>query len=164
MPGYAPDPRRTGLPDGGGIRQAEQSALSALACLRWLMHEVDACSDMDVAEVNAPKAATAPEEVHLGDQHPVAIRRYRDGLRPVAIRARTLHIRVEPDRGSCDRRAGACVFAAREDVWLIRMKGLHPPVAVAKGAAGMIGGAVGIVDVRVAVGWNSVVADIWKEH
>src|SRR5690348_7284239 len=102
--------------------QAKQSALSALACLRWLVDKVDARSDMDVAEVNAPKAATAPGEIHLGNQHPVAIRRYRDGLRPVAIRARALHVRIEPDRSSRNRRARARIFAAIEDVWLVGMQ------------------------------------------
>src|SRR6476646_9600052 len=102
------------------------------------MDKIDACSDMDVAEVNAPKAAPAPGEVHLGNQHPVAIRRYRDGLRPVAIRACALHIRVEPDRGSRNGCARARIFFAVEDVWLVWVKCLHPPVAVAKGAAGMV--------------------------
>jgi len=117
--------------------------------------ERDAGADVRVAIVYLAEAAAAPGEVHLGDEHPVVVRRDGHHLREVPGGARSLHQSREVDCRARNRRAPAPILRAVEQIGLIAVQFIDPPVAVAERAArGWIFAGVNRIDQPIAVRWR----------
>src|SRR5215831_17110645 len=89
---------------------------------------------MRVAVVHLAEAAATPREVHLSNQHPVVVGRDSHYLREMSRSACALDESREVDRRAGNGHAATPVLAAVEQVRLVAVQLVDPPVAVTEGA------------------------------
>lgn len=127
--------------------------------------EFDAGAGVGVAIVHLAEAATTPDEVHLGNEHPGAIRGDGDHLREVATAARALFVGVKVDGGAGYGRHTTAVLGIVQDIWVGGVQLLDPPIAPAEGGGHFgVGARVGGVDGGVAVRRDCPCRDVGYEE
>src|SRR5579884_108553 len=114
-----------------------------------LVDEAHARAGVDVAILHLLPAGTAPREVHLADEEPVAAGVHRDDAAIVAAAAGTLDAGREDD-GRAGPRRGTARVVAPEQVGAARVHDLGPPVAPTESRPVDVIGRVDAIDAAVA--------------